>query len=82
MYRIDFSGYSPLGCVSSRLLRQVRPTVERIVRAREFTPRNVQTTAERIKQVYGVKVRLDAKTDLRPGMAADVYFPNAPKNKI
>jgi multidrug resistance efflux pump len=53
--------------------------VEQISRAAEFTPRNVQTTAERIKQVYGVKVRLDAKTDLRPGMAADVYFPNVPK---
>ena len=52
--------------------------VEQIARAAEFTPRNVQTTAERIKQVYGVKVRLDAKTDLRPGMAADVYFPNVP----
>lgn len=52
--------------------------VEQISRAAEFTPRNVQTTAERIKQVYGVKVRLDAKTDLRPGMAADVYFPNVP----
>jgi HlyD family secretion protein len=54
--------------------------VEQIARAAEFTPRNVQTTAERIKQVYGVKVRLDAKTDLRPGMAVDVYFPNVPKN--
>lgn len=53
--------------------------VEQISRAAEFTPRNVQTTAERIKQVYGVKVRLDAKTDLRPGMAADVYFPNVPR---
>jgi HlyD family secretion protein len=53
--------------------------VEQIARAAEFTPRNVQTTAERIKQVYGVKLRLDAKTDLRPGMAADVYFPNVPK---
>lgn len=55
--------------------------VEQIARAAEFTPRNVQTTAERMKQVYGVKVRLDAKTDLRPGMAADVYFPNVPKQK-
>ena len=54
--------------------------VEQIARAAEFTPRNVQTTAERIKQVYGVKVRLNAKTDLRPGMAADVYFPNVPSN--
>ncbi len=52
--------------------------VEQIARTAEFTPRNVQTTAERIRQVYGVKVRLDAKTDLRPGMAADVYFPRVP----
>jgi len=52
--------------------------VQQIARSAEFTPRNVQTTAERVKQVYGVKVRLDARTDLRPGMAADVYFPDVP----
>jgi hypothetical protein len=34
---------------------------------------------DRIKQVFGVKVRLDNSEDkLRAGMSADVYFPNVP----
>ena len=54
--------------------------VEQIARAAEFTPRNVQTVDERIKQVFGVKLRLDnASNDLRAGMSADVVFPNVPK---
>jgi len=51
--------------------------VEQIARAAEFTPRNVQTVGERIKQVFGIKVRLDNhEGKLRAGMAADVTFPN------
>jgi HlyD family secretion protein len=51
--------------------------VEQIARAAEFTPRNVQTVGERIKQVFGIKVRLDSREGkLRAGMAADVTFPN------
>jgi RND family efflux transporter MFP subunit len=51
--------------------------VEQINRQAEFTPRNVQTVGDRIKQVFGVKVRLPSNDDrLRAGMAADVYFPN------
>jgi HlyD family secretion protein len=40
----------------------------------EFTPRNVQTTEERVKLVYAVKVRItgDPTNDLKPGMPADV----------
>jgi len=40
----------------------------------EFTPRNVQTTAERVKLVYRVKVQItgDQSFDLKPGLAADV----------
>jgi HlyD family secretion protein len=40
----------------------------------EFTPRNVQTTEERVKLVYAVKVRItsDSSNDLKPGMPADV----------
>jgi multidrug resistance efflux pump len=49
--------------------------VEQIARAAEFTPRNVQTVGERIKQVFGIKVRLDnPEGKLRAGMAADVTF--------
>lgn len=51
--------------------------VEQINRQAEFTPRNVQTVGDRIKQVFGVKIRLPNNDDrLRAGMAADVYFPN------
>src|SRR6266581_3426680 len=51
--------------------------VEQINRQAEFTPRNVQTVADRIKQVFGVKIRLPSDDNrLRAGMAADVYFPN------
>jgi RND family efflux transporter MFP subunit len=52
-------------------------SVEQISRQAEFTPRNVQTVADRIKQVFGVKIRLPTNDErLRAGMAADVYFPN------
>jgi HlyD family secretion protein len=55
-------------------------TVEQINRSAEFTPRNVQTVEERIKQVFGIKVRLKNEDDqLRAGMSADVTFPNVPQ---
>jgi HlyD family secretion protein len=40
----------------------------------EFTPKNVQTTEERVKLVYAVKVsvRGDAAHELKPGVPADV----------
>jgi HlyD family secretion protein len=40
----------------------------------EFTPRTVQTTEERVKLVYEVRVRIevDPTFDLKPGLAADV----------
>ena len=40
----------------------------------EFTPKNVQTTEERVKLVYAVKVSVsgDPVLDLKPGMPADV----------
>ncbi len=45
-----------------------------IAREAEFTPRNVQTAAERVKLVYRVKVRVtdDPGYDLKPGLPADV----------
>jgi HlyD family secretion protein len=50
---------------------------EQINRQAEFTPRNVQTVEDRIRQVFGVKIRLPNNDDrLRAGMAADVYFGN------
>jgi len=59
--------------------REFSGTVEQIARAAEFTPRNVQTVEDRIKQVFGVKVRLDNHEGLlRAGMSADVIFPGVP----
>jgi HlyD family secretion protein len=50
-------------------------TVEQVNRQAEFTPRNVQTVEDRIRQVFGVKIRLPSNNErLRAGMAADVYF--------
>ena len=57
--------------------RDFSGAVEQINRKAEFTPRNVQTVEDRIKQVFGVKIRLDNKEDtLRAGMSADIFFPN------
>jgi len=39
----------------------------------EFTPKNVQTPEERVKLVFGVKVRVkNVNDELKPGMPADV----------
>lgn len=40
----------------------------------EFTPRNVQTRAQRAEQVFGVKVIVDPNPRLHAGMAAEVDF--------
>jgi multidrug resistance efflux pump len=54
-------------------------TVEQVNRSAEFTPRNVQTVEDRVRQVFGVKVRLPSDTGkLRAGMSVDVSFPNVP----
>jgi len=44
----------------------------------EFTPRNVQTAAERAKLVYRVKVTVDNRQGiLKPGMPVEVELPSA-----
>lgn len=54
-------------------------TIEQINRAAEFTPRNVQTVEDRVRQVFGVKIRLPSDSNkLRAGMSVDVSFPNVP----
>ena len=59
--------------------RDFEGVVEQINRSAEFTPRNVQTVDERIKQVFGVKILLKNEEDkLRAGMSADVTFPVSP----
>jgi HlyD family secretion protein len=46
----------------------------------EFTPKNVQTTEERVKLVYAVKVRItgDPGYELKPGLPADVRLETSP----
>lgn len=46
----------------------------------EFTPKSVQTTEERVKLVYAVKVRIleDRDQELKPGMPADVRLEFSP----
>jgi len=58
---------------------QFQGEVEQISRRAEFTPRNVQTVEERVKQVFGIKLRLDNTAGkLSPGMSAEAYFPGMP----
>jgi HlyD family secretion protein len=60
---------------------EFKGVVEQINRQAEFTPRNVQTVEDRIRQVFGVKIRLENRDEkLRAGMSADVTFPNVPKS--
>jgi HlyD family secretion protein len=48
-------------------------TVTFISSEAEFTPKNVQTQEERVKLVFGVKVRVkNVNDELKPGMPADV----------
>ena len=58
-------------------------TVEQINRQAEFTPRNVQTVEDRIRQVFGVKIRLQNHDDkLRAGMSADAVFPKVCRREM
>lgn len=66
-------GQKALLTVDSFLGREFEAEVEQINQKAEFLPRNVQTRAERVHQVFGVKLRIhDSEGVLRPGMAADV----------
>jgi multidrug resistance efflux pump len=51
--------------------------VEQINQQAEFLPRNVQTREERVHQVIGVKIRINASGKVLPGMAADVKLVEA-----
>lgn len=54
--------------------RVYRGEVSHIADEAEFTPKNVQTTEERVKLVFEVRVRVlgDEALDLKPGLPADV----------
>lgn len=55
--------------------RTFHGSVSFLSRQAEFTPGNVQTPEERAKQVFRIKVTVvDDRSELRPGMAADVWL--------
>jgi HlyD family secretion protein len=56
--------------------QQYKGTISYIASVAEFTPRNVQSTKDRVKLVYEVRVRIagDTNVDLKPGLPADVRF--------
>lgn len=55
-------------------------TVDFISSQAEFTPKNVQTQAERVNMVFAVKVRLPNQDHaLKPGMPADAALPEVAK---
>jgi len=55
-------------------------TVSFIASEAEFTPKTVQTTKERVKLVFRIKVDvLNPQDELKPGMPADVVLPAATK---
>jgi len=46
-----------------------------IAQEAEFTPKHIQTTEERVKLVYRIKIKLDnSSLDLKPGMPGDGYI--------
>ena len=56
--------------------RVFQGVIEQISREAEYTPRNVQTVEDRVRQVFGVKVRLENPDGtLRAGMSGEVTFP-------
>jgi HlyD family secretion protein len=49
--------------------------VSYISQQEEFTPKYIQTTTERVKLVYRIKVRVDnSGLEMKPGMPADAYI--------
>lgn len=61
--------------------RRYEGIVSRVAVEGEFTPRNLQTQEERVRQVFAVVLRLDpTQGPLRPGMTATVRIPAPPKD--
>jgi HlyD family secretion protein len=59
--------------------RRYKGTVSFIASEAEFTPRNVQTEAERVKLVYRIKIAIaNPKHELKPGMPVDAVISLAP----
>jgi HlyD family secretion protein len=53
----------------------VKGVISFISQQAEFTPKNVQTKKERVKQVFAVRVRVDNRSQqFKPGLPVDVYL--------
>jgi multidrug resistance efflux pump len=74
--RLDVSLDQPVQVtVDSRPGKRYAARVTFIGRQSEFTPANVQTPEERVKQVFRIKATLEeGLEELRPGMPADVWL--------
>ncbi len=59
---------------------QFQGRVTFIAREAEFLPSNVQTSEERAKQVYRLRLALPVEGKLRPGMPVEVWLPMADKS--
>lgn len=58
-------------------IKELKGKVVRINDEAEFTPKNVQTRAERTRLVYGIKVEFENTTRrLKPGMVVELKLPN------
>ena len=64
--------------------RTYEGVISHIASVAEFTPRNVQTTRDRVRLVYEVRVRIagDTAVDLKPGLPTDVRFDLAPTPEV
>jgi len=55
--------------------RSYQGTISFIASEAEFTPRNVQTEAERVKLVYRIKITIaNPRQELKPGMPVDAVI--------
>ena len=60
--------------------RRFGARISRIYEQAEFTPKNVETTEERLKLVFGVELAIDsAEGVLKPGMPADCVIHWSPQ---
>ncbi len=74
-HRLDITVGTPLQLRADALPDQaIAGVVSFVSRGAEFTPSNVQTPEERVKQVYRVKIKIEPSTGLRPGMTVDVLL--------
>lgn len=85
--REDWLGYIAVGDgvdvrVDSFPNQTFKGIVVQVTRKAEFTPRNVQTTEERARQLFAVKIEIPP-TDLRlrAGMTAEATFPRVAHKK-